>query len=371
MQAPIAAVDIIMGNGSLTAERDLIGDISTALHAEGIRFMLYYHHGIQQEPPWTEKQDWPATFAPTGTGDRSVFFDNWVNVISDIGARYGKNLDGWFFDDGAVYYPAPFEKLGAAARTGNTNRLISFNPWCSARVTEFQDVYFGEGSHGELVYGSAPAGGDGIFTDGPHKGLLQHGMFVMEGGWGIHDPNCPITTAITGSQAIEWVRAAMPRKVPLSFDMNMWEDGTVGCTSLQIMTDLDVRFATPADGIYNNSHTQIIYSGSSWSNSDRRGGGDYLDDVQIAGDDGDFFEFTFIGTGIDVIMPLAVKQGNVEIYIDDELIEIIDTRGSSYQPLQVVYSNRDLSAGTHTLKVVKAGGDYMQLDAVRVYGASS
>ncbi len=94
--------------------------------------------------------------------------------ITEIGQRYGTNLDGFFFDDGMVlYYPASFEQLHTAARTGNPNRLISWNDYVFPRVTDFQDVWFGEGSHGQSQNGSAAAGGNGVFTSGPTKGCCN------------------------------------------------------------------------------------------------------------------------------------------------------------------------------------------------------
>ncbi|HEX5787545.1 MAG TPA: hypothetical protein VFY03_05160, partial [Woeseiaceae bacterium] len=143
-------------------------------------------------------------------------------------------LDGWFFDDGVVYYPAPFEKLGQAARAGNPNRLISWNAWVSASVTEFQDVMFGEGHHGEPVTGSAPAGGDGILTAGPSAGLLEHGMFMTANDWGIHDTDQSVESIVTPVQAGEWIAAAAERNVPISFTLVMWEDGTVPAQSLEL-----------------------------------------------------------------------------------------------------------------------------------------
>lgn len=71
-----------------------------------------------------------------------------------------------------------------------------------------------------------------MFIDGPQKGILQQAMFMMEQDWGVHAPNTPINTQITSSQAIGWLNSAMPRKVPLSFNMMMWEDGTVSQQSL-------------------------------------------------------------------------------------------------------------------------------------------
>ena len=237
IQAPIQAVDDIMGNSSLTASRDLVGEIAQACHENGIRFMLYYHHGLNQEPSWAAKQNFPPEFPETGTGDRTTFFNNFKRVMIDVGNRYGTNLDGWFFDDGAAYYPAPYEELAAAIRTGNPNRLISYNNVNKVRYTDFQDMTFGEGRHGEVGYGSAPVGGDGVYTKGPFKGLLQHSMFKLDNTnkWGIFKPNTVIGNSYSSSQLLKLVRSANERNIPLSFDILMYEDGTVSQKNLKVL----------------------------------------------------------------------------------------------------------------------------------------
>ena len=179
--APIRAVDSISGPGH-TSTRDVLGEIATALQSKGIKLFFYYIH-------YMPGQSFPPDFHSTGTGDRSTFFSNWMAVVGEIGTRYGTNLDGWFFDDACDFYPAPFEQLGAAARKGNPNRMISWNAWIAARYTDFQDVWMGEGSHGDEQFGNSPKGGNGVFTDGPQKGLIGHGMFTLGSDWGIHSAN--------------------------------------------------------------------------------------------------------------------------------------------------------------------------------------
>jgi len=255
--APIQAVNnIVPGNTNITSTRDVIGELSAALHRAGVRFMLYYHCGQDSQwgydsTPWWQAQQFPEPdHTERGTGDRSVLFTNWCNVITEIGNRYGTNLDGWFFDDAAlVYYPGPFERLGQAAKAGNPNRLVSYNAWIATKCTDFQEMWMGEGSQGQSQFGSTPAGGNGVFTDGPQQGLLQHGMFIMEQDWGIHQQNQPITTAINASQAIGWVQSASARGVPLSFDMMMWSDQTYSAASLNVLLSLK-------NAIYDNGQTK-------------------------------------------------------------------------------------------------------------------
>jgi len=245
MSAPVSSVDGILGNGDRTSTRDLIGEIAAALKEENIRFMLYYHTGHDGHlgygsTDWWSAQQFPAAeFNQRGTGDRSAFFNNWISVITELGTRYGNLLDGWFFDDGMVYYPAPFERLGQAAKAGNSSRLVSWNSWIAPRETEFQDVWMGEGHKGGILFGSSPAGGNGTFTDGPLAGLLEHGMFMMEQDWGVRRANQPINaTSITPGQAMAWVNSASARGVPLSFNLMMWEDQTLSQPSLDVLSSL-------------------------------------------------------------------------------------------------------------------------------------
>jgi hypothetical protein len=244
LAAPIKSVENIMGNHTLTSKRDLVGEIAAELQSNGIKFCLYYHSGLNQQPDWLAKQNWPSTFTLRATGDRSTFFDNWVAVVSEIGSRYGTNLDGFFFDDACNYYPAPFERFEAAARVGNPNRMVSWNAWIAARYTDFQDVYFGEDYHGETQFGSSSEAGNGVFTDGPQSGLLAQGMFPVDNSWGVCGPNTKITTQANYDQALKWVRSANGRGTPLSLCMMMWEDQSYAQTTMNIFTALESAVAS-------------------------------------------------------------------------------------------------------------------------------
>ncbi|MDP5031708.1 carbohydrate-binding domain-containing protein [Paraglaciecola sp.] len=365
VQAPITAIDDIMGNSSLTASRDLIGDVAQALQDEGIRFMIYYHQGLQQEPTWAAKQNFPGEFDDTGTGDRTTFFANWKAVVADMGARYGENLDGWFFDDGAAYYPAPFESMAEAARTGNPNRLISYNNINAVRYTDFQDMTFGESEHGDSKYGSAAEGSDGIFTDGPLKGLLQHSMFKMENGWGINAPNYVINTSISTSYAVAIALEADEKNIPLSFNMLMYEDGTVSEDSLAVLYAVRDRANAIVDDITNDTEESIVYTGS-WLYSSGRKTDDYRQDLHYTKIDGDYFEYTFEGEAIQYIAPMYLNYGEADVYLDGVFQETVNAYADSYQAQQTLYSVSGLELGTHTLKVVKKNGAYMQLDGLIV-----
>lgn len=242
--APIRSVDHIVGDKEHTTERDVVGELAKACHAENIRFLLYYHighdghKGINSTPWWRAQKVPHEQFTKTGVADRSVCLNNWMEVVGEVGQRYGKLLDGWFFDDGCCYYPAPFEALGKAAKAGNPGRIISYNPWSSTRITDFQDMVMGEGSRGQMEFGSAEPGGDGVVTKGRNQGLLQHGMFTLERGWGVKKQNQKARGGMSADALIESVKSASGRNVPLSVSLMVWEDGLFHPESVQSMRQL-------------------------------------------------------------------------------------------------------------------------------------
>lgn len=245
MLTPNSSVDKILNKtNSRTTSTDLIGKIADSLHTHCIRFMLYYHCGQDghigfNSTDWWQKQNWPEGYSKTGIGNKDIFVSNWIKVIEELGQRFRTNLDGWFFDDGAAcYYPAPFERMGKAAKAGNPNRLISYNDWIWPRVTDFQEISFGENHTGKPNEKIISKKGDGIFRAGPNKGLLEQGMFMMEQDWGIYQPNQPIITKLTLDSAKTLVISANARGVPLSFNVMMWEDGTVSDSTLNILKEL-------------------------------------------------------------------------------------------------------------------------------------
>jgi len=117
----------------------------------------------------------------------------------------------------------------------------------------------------------------------------------------------------------------------------------------------------------NNDDPGIRYTGS-WNRSGGRGMGDYKDDVQWTEGDGDFFTYTFQGTGIDYVTEIDQGQGDVEVFIDGVSQGTFSTyeADAHNRPQQTVFSVSGLTNGLHTLKVVKKSGQFMLLDALRV-----
>jgi hypothetical protein len=229
--APLKSVDAIVPDH--TMEKDFIGSLADALNRRGIKFMLYYHSGH------ADREFWSVNF-PTKDcrADRSRFFRNWTTIVSEIGQRYGERLAGWFFDDGSVYYPAPFEQLTQAAKAGNPKRIVSYNNWAIPLCTDFQDIMMGEGIPGDR---NLPVGGNGIYP-ASHTFLPRqqaHGMICIDGpDWGIWRPDTRIVQVLNGITAAALVKDASQRGMPLSLNYLMYEDGTISPESLQTLRDV-------------------------------------------------------------------------------------------------------------------------------------
>lgn len=118
----------------------------------------------------------------------------------------------------------------------------------------------------------------------------------------------------------------------------------------------------------NNTDPRIKYTGS-WSTNSNRGVGDYEDDIQWSETNGNSFEYSFVGTGIDYVTEYHESQGEVEIYLDGVLVDTVDTyvpAAEGRKTLQVAYSVRDLPSGTHTFRAVKKSGQFMLLDKLDI-----
>jgi hypothetical protein len=115
----------------------------------------------------------------------------------------------------------------------------------------------------------------------------------------------------------------------------------------------------------NDDAAGITYTGS-WNLSTGRGLGDYKDDVHWTETNNDYFEYTFTGTGIELITEKDSSQGDIDVYVDNEFKQTVSTYNPSRQAQQTVFNITGLPAGTHTLKAVKKSGYFMLLDKLRI-----
>jgi hypothetical protein len=101
--------------------------------------------------------------------------------------------------------------------------------------------------------------------------------------------------------------------------------------------------------------------------------GDNADDVHAATANGDFFEFKFKGTGIELLSPTGPSQGDMDVYLDGVLKQTVSALSTIRGSQVSLYSASSLANGVHTIKVVKKTGSLMLVDALEynVAGATS
>src|SRR5579864_4816803 len=156
--APNPTYDKIVGiQPSKCSRRDLVADLSAALSPRGIKLMVYLPSGA----PAQDKVADAALGWRNGPYPLKEFQRKWEAVIRDWSERWGRKISGWWFD--GCYFPNSmyrsleppnFASFAAAARTGNPDAALAFNPGVVYRilsVTPYEDFTAGEIDKPDLV----------------------------------------------------------------------------------------------------------------------------------------------------------------------------------------------------------------------------
>jgi len=156
--APNAAYDRITGiDPSKCSRRDLVADLSEALHKRGIRLMVYLPSGAPAQDQTADAAlEWR-----NGPFPNREFQLKWEQVIREWSARWGGKVAGWWFDGcyfpNSMYrsdQPPNFASFAAAARAGNPEAAVAFNPGVVYRIlslTPHEDFTAGEIDKPDLV----------------------------------------------------------------------------------------------------------------------------------------------------------------------------------------------------------------------------
>jgi hypothetical protein len=148
--APNPTYDRITGiEPSKCSRRDLVADLYEALHKRGIRLLVYLPSG----GPAADKSADAALDWRNGPYPNREFQLKWQRVIGDWSERWGKKVSGWWFDGcyfpNSMYRGEPpnFATFAAAARAGNPDAAVAFNPGVVYRIlsmTPYEDFTAGE-----------------------------------------------------------------------------------------------------------------------------------------------------------------------------------------------------------------------------------
>ncbi len=151
------------------------------------------------------------------------------------------------------------------------------------------------------------------------------------------------------------------------------EDGVT--VKIDAFDPLDTVLVLTADGAarphkttvyFNDTAPEIAYHGD-WTYSRwERNCGDFEGDMHIASLDESWAQLCFEGVQAAVIGNRSPSQGRFDVYLDGVFYGRIDAAEEEYLPQRVLFETPVLAAGKHTIRVVKAGGPHLELDAFRV-----
>jgi hypothetical protein len=126
--SPNSIIDMLCGPGH-TSKRDLVLEIAKAVKMRGKHFIAYLPCEVRENAPIREGMGWTSEL----NTDQAKFQENYLKVIKEWAVRFGKNLDGWWFDGCYDTRPVFLNKYVKwddwykAARAGNPDAVITFN----------------------------------------------------------------------------------------------------------------------------------------------------------------------------------------------------------------------------------------------------
>ena len=241
--APNAAYDKLTGvQPSKCSRRDLVTDLHSALGKRGIRLMVYLPSGA----PAGDKAAAAALQWRNGPYPNREFQVNWEQVIREWSLRWGKKIAGWWFD--GCYFPNSmyraseppnFASFAAAARAGNPEAVLAFNPGVVYRmlsITPFEDFTAGEIDKPELTTIRRASNGQ---IDGAQIQMLSY----LGQTWGMGAPRFNEEQVIAHTRKIREAGGAVTWDVPVELN------GTISQPFLDQLTALGKALGTlPAGG---------------------------------------------------------------------------------------------------------------------------
>ncbi|HUA92680.1 MAG TPA: alpha-L-fucosidase [Terracidiphilus sp.] len=234
--SPNAVYDKIVGiTPSKCSQRDLVADFAQVLRARDIKLMVYLPSGA----PAQDKQACAALEWLNGPYPNKNFQHKWEQIIAEWSHRWRKNVVAWWFD--GCYFPnsmyrSPeppnFASFAAAARAGNPDSAIAFNPGVIYRLISIspdEDYIAGEIDHPEQA--SVHRGHDGLMD-----GAQTHMLSFLGTQWGGGTPR------FTTDQVIEYTKKIRDYGGSVTWDVPVQLDGTITDAFLEQLTALGKAF---------------------------------------------------------------------------------------------------------------------------------
>ncbi len=202
------------------SNRDLVSDMGKELKKRGIRLIVYLPAGAPAGDKEAGKNlDWQ-----NGPFPNKEFQIKWEQVIREWSLRWGDLVSGWWFDGcywpNSMYRsctPPNFTSFAAAARAGNPNAVLAFNPGVVPRlitVSPEEDYIAGEINDPEKVEIRRQ-------TEGRIDGSQIHVLTFLGETWGKGKPR------FTAEQLAAYSNNILSKKGVITWDVPPGIDGRI------------------------------------------------------------------------------------------------------------------------------------------------
>ena len=205
---------------SKCSRRDLVADLYEPLHKRGIKLLVYLPSGAPAgDSAARARLNWQ-----NGPFRNIEFQRKWEEVIREWSIRWGRKIAGWWFD--GCYWPNTmyrtseppnFASFASAARAGNPESIVAFNPGVVPRiisVTPEEDYTAGESDLPERISIRRAA-------NGKIDGTQIHVLSFLGERWGRGAPRFSV------DQAIEWSRNITKEGGAITWDVPIQPNGTI------------------------------------------------------------------------------------------------------------------------------------------------
>ncbi|QNI38614.1 hypothetical protein H7846_12875 [Edaphobacter sp. 4G125] len=234
--SPNVIYDRITGiHPSKCSQRDLVADFYEPLHRRDIKLMVYLPSGA----PAQDKTAVAALEWSNGSNPNKNFQVKWQQVIEEWSRRWGNKIAGWWFD--GCYFPnimyrsaaSPnFSSFAAAARAGNPDSCVAFNPGVIYRILSMspeEDFTAGEIDKPDMVRVRRS-------EDGRIDGTQIHMLSFLGEKWGSGAPR------FTSEQVVAFTKQIINAGGSVTWDVPVSTDGIISQPFLDQLKAIDRAF---------------------------------------------------------------------------------------------------------------------------------
>ncbi|GGD90400.1 alpha-L-fucosidase [Paenibacillus nasutitermitis] len=366
--SPNATFDTLTGRSGSTSRmsvRDLPMDLYEALNPYGIKLMLYFPARMPSEDTdIAEALGEPEIVEPTQENNiykhlaTQEFQAKWESIIQEWSDRYGSKVAGWWFDgtynngtpDISQAYtnyslPHNFSTFAAAAKHGNPNAIVSFDPGLGVDLpmTTHADYIAGEQNLLTILPSDA--------NPAPYTRWIG-GIQWSETAYQGNDWNS-FGLKYTTPYISNYFSAVANQNGVLSFGPHVNKTGEINSPHLaQFISIKNSLFGKgPGTSVADDSDAAFSYTGT-WGTSIPSNTGYYNNTGHFTKTPGSYAEFTFNGTNVVWSGVKGPDHGTADVYIDNVLDQSVNLYAANRFVNTEIYSKTGLSPGSHTIKIV-------------------